>query len=71
VELDEGDASANPRVEYASEDCDDDVWSLSPHSKEFLDDRWFKVKGTRDSWVKSEGKANADSKSSSIGEGWD
>jgi hypothetical protein len=39
VELDEGEALAKPRVEYASEDCEEEVWSLSPHSREFFEER--------------------------------
>lgn len=65
VELEEGDASAKPSEEYASDDCDDDVWSLSPHSNEFFEDLWLSERGRRESCVRSEGREKADSRSSS------
>lgn len=43
------------------------MWSLSPHSREFFDDRWLRDKGARESCVRSDGSAKASSKSSSMG----
>lgn len=53
-------------MEYASEDCDDDELSFSPHSKEFLEPRWLREVGASDSLVRSAGRANPSSKSSSM-----
>ena len=38
AEFDDGEASARPRLEYVSDDCEEDVW-LSPHSREVFEDR--------------------------------
>lgn len=38
-EVDEGEAFAKPRVEYASDDWEDVVWSLSSHSRDCLEPR--------------------------------
>lgn len=65
VEFDEDDASAKPRVEYASEDWDEDELSFSPHSSEFFEPLWFNDSGARESCVRSVGKEKASSKSSS------
>ena len=69
AELDDGEASARPRLEYVSDDCDEDVW-LSPHSREFFEDLWLRPRGASDSCVMSEGSVKSISKSSSIGS-WD
>lgn len=70
MEFEDGEAPAKPREEYASDDCEEDVWSLSPHSSEFFEERWLRDKGASESCVKSDGRAKASSKSSSMVGDW-
>lgn len=48
-DAEEDEDSAKPRVEYASEDWEDEELSFSPHSSEFFDARWLRDKGTKES----------------------